>query len=89
MTSQRFSGLGDYRILVVFSGKEFVSPVELVVLARCPSQGAGPVAEWLSSRTPLQQPRALPVRILGTDMAPLIKPCWGGVAHATTGRTHD
>ena len=35
---------------------------------------AGPVAEWFSSSAPLQRPRVTPVRILGTDMAPLIKP---------------
>ena len=37
-------------------------------------RGAGPVAEWLSSHTPLQAARCLMVRILGTDMALLIKP---------------
>ena len=36
--------------------------------------GAGPVAEWLSSRAPLWRPRVSPVRILGADMAPLIRP---------------
>ena len=33
--------------------------------------GAGSVAEWLSSRALLRRPR---VRILGTDMAPLVRP---------------
>ena len=37
--------------------------------------GAGPLSEWLSSRAPLWQPRVLLVQILGTDLAPLIKPC--------------
>ena len=32
--------------------------------------GAGSVAEWLSSRAPLRQPRA---QILGADMAPLVR----------------
>ena len=32
--------------------------------------GAGPVAEWLSSRAPLQRPR---VQILGADMALLVR----------------
>ena len=32
---------------------------------------AGSVAKWLSSRIPLQWPR---VRILGADMAPLVRP---------------
>ena len=36
---------------------------------------AGPVAEWLSSHTPLWWSRVSLVRILGVDMAPLIKPC--------------
>ena len=29
--------------------------------------------EWLSSCTPLRQPRISPVRILGTYMAPLVR----------------
>ena len=37
--------------------------------------GAGPVAEWLNSRALLPRPRVSPVRILGTEMAPLIRPC--------------
>ena len=36
--------------------------------------GAGPEAEELSSHTPLQKPRVSLVQILGTDLAPLIKP---------------
>ena len=36
--------------------------------------GAGPVAEWLSSRTLLQRPGVSLVRILGADIAPLIRP---------------
>ena len=36
--------------------------------------GAGPVAKWLTSRAPLRRPRVSPVRILGMDMAPLIRP---------------
>ena len=51
--------------------------------------GAGPVAQWLSSRAPLQRPRVSWVWILGTDMAPLIKPCWGSVPHGTTRGTHN
>ena len=47
------------------------------------------MAEWLSSHTLLQWPRVSPVQILGTDMAPLIKPCWGGIPHATARRTHN
>ena len=37
--------------------------------------GAGPVAKWLSSHAPLRRSRVSPVWILGTDMAPLIRPC--------------
>ena len=37
--------------------------------------GDGPRAEWLSLRALLQWPRVSLVRILGVDMAPLIKPC--------------
>ena len=36
--------------------------------------GAGPTAERLSSRAPLQRLKVSPVQILGTDMAPLIRP---------------
>ena len=39
------------------------------------TSGAGLVAEWLSLRTLLPWPRVLLVRILGSDLAPLIKPC--------------
>ena len=51
--------------------------------------GASPVAEWLGSRALLLQPRVLPVRVLGADMALLIGPCWGGVPHATAGGTQS
>ena len=44
-------------------------------MGRKMADGAGPVAEWLSSRAPLQWPRVVPVRILGADTALLIKPC--------------
>ena len=47
------------------------------------------MAEWLNSRTLLPWPRISPVRILGVDVAPLIRPCWGGIPHATTRRTHN
>ena len=55
---------------------------------KIPKQGR-PVAEWLSLHIPLQQLRVLPVRILGADMALLIKPCWGSIPYATTRRTHN
>ena len=51
--------------------------------------GAGPVAEWLSWYPPLGQPRVLLVQILGADVVPLIKPCGGGIPHATTRRTDN
>ena len=38
-------------------------------------EGARPVAEWLSSCTLLRRPRVSLVRILGADMAPLVRPC--------------
>ena len=39
------------------------------------SLGSSPMAEWLSSRALLRQPRVSLVWILGVDMAPLIRPC--------------
>ena len=36
--------------------------------------GAGPVAEWLSSHALLQPPGVSPVRILGVDVVPLVRP---------------
>ena len=48
------------------------------------TDGGSPVAEWLSSHAPLRRPRVLPVQIPGTDTAPLVGPCGGGVPHATT-----
>ena len=36
---------------------------------------AGPVAEWLSSCAPFLRPRVSLVRILGADMALLVRPC--------------
>ena len=34
-----------------------------------------PVAEWLTSRSQLQWPRVSLVRILGADLALLVRPC--------------
>ena len=48
------------------------------------SHGVSPVAEWLSFCALLRWLRVSLVQILGTDMAPLIKPYWGSVPHATT-----
>ena len=43
--------------------------------------GTGPVAEWLSLRSLLRRPRVSPVRILGADMALLIKPHAKAASH--------
>ena len=59
------------------------------VLAKAVFLGAGPVAEWLSSRTPLRWPRVSRVRILGADVAALVKPFWGGVPRNATRGTHN
>ena len=37
--------------------------------------GAGPVTLWLSSRALLRRPGVSLVRILGPDVAPLVRPC--------------
>ena len=42
---------------------------------------AGPVAEWLSLCPPLQRPRVCRFRFPGTDLAPLVKPRYGGIPH--------
>ena len=47
------------------------------------------MAEWLDSRAPLWWSRVLPAGILGVDLAPLIRPRWGGVPLSTTRRTHS
>ena len=61
--------------------------MEKKILSKKHNPGAGPVADWLSSLALLQRPRVSLVRILGADMAPLIKPCWRGILHSTTWRT--
>ena len=48
-----------------------------------------PVAQWLDSCTLLWRPRVLPVRILGMDVAPLIRPCWSGIPHSRARRTYN
>ena len=42
------------------------------------------MAKWLVSRALLQQPKVSQVRILGADLALLIRPCWGGVPQSRT-----
>ena len=48
-----------------------------------------PMAEWLSPHTLLQRPSVSLVRILGADLALLIRPCWGGIPHSTARRTYN
>ena len=47
------------------------------------------MVEWLSLLVALRLLRVSPVRILGADMAPLIRPCSGSVPHSTTRRTYN
>ena len=54
-----------------------------------PLPWASPKSERLSWRASLWRPSVSPVLILGTDMALLIGPCWGGAPYATTRRTHN
>ena len=51
--------------------------------------GGRPHGRILSSRTLLQRPELSLVRMLGTGMASLIRPCWGGIPHSTTRGTHS
>ena len=48
--------------------------MDVTVLAFKRRAGALPMAEWLSLWAPLGWPGVSPVQILGTDMAPLIRP---------------
>ena len=47
------------------------------------------MAKWLSQRVLLPLPRVPPVQVVGTDVASLTRPHWGGVPSATTRRTHN
>ena len=69
-----------------FWGQDVSGPWEGL---KAPFPGAGPVAEWLSSHALLRWLRVSPVRILGADMALLVRSCWGGVPHSTTRGTHN
>ena len=51
--------------------------------------GASPIVQWLGSHALLWRRRVLPVWILGEDLAPLIKPCRGGVPHSRTTRIYN
>ena len=55
--------------------EQWSSKLERDVRLREGFDGAGPVAERLSSCALLQWPRVSQVQIPGTDMAPLVKPC--------------
>ena len=57
-----------------FFGQLFLSSDFIIICLQNRVVEAGPMAEWLSLRTPLWQPRVSPARILGVDLAPL-KPC--------------
>ena len=59
------------------------------ILTNFPQGKLSCVAEWLSLHAPLQRPRVSLVWILGADMTPLIRPCWGSLPYATTRRTHN
>ena len=85
--SSQSAFLGLCMVMPVFyCGRCYVGCLKTIL---CKTIGADPVAEWLSLHVLLQRPRVSLVRILGTDMTPLIKPRWGGVPHATTRRTHN
>ena len=43
--------------------------------------GAGPLAYWLRSCTPLWQPEVRRFRSGVQTYPPLMKPCWGGIPH--------
>ena len=47
------------------------------------------MAEWLSLCALTQRPMVLPVQILGTDLAPFIRPCRAGVPHNTNRRIYN
>ena len=49
----------------------------------------GPASQCLRSCAWLRWLRVSLVHSLGVDLAPLIKPCWGGVPHSRTGRTYN
>ena len=57
------------------NGKEIWKKQRLSREMEMLKEGAGLVAEWLSLCALLQWPRLSPVRILGVDMALLIRPC--------------
>ena len=60
-----------------------------ILLSKYNSYGVCPVAERLSSCTLLWWPRVSLVWIPGTDLALLIKLCWGSIPHSRTRRTYN
>ena len=56
---------------LILCGLLYVSFTSIKLLKNSNELGAGSTAEWLSSRAPLWWPR---VQIVGTDMAPLVRP---------------
>ena len=86
-TCLSFKGMWTAHLRILHSWHKVSYSILSLILNTC--CGAGPVAKWLSPRAPLQQPRVSQVRILGVDMAPLIKPCWGSIPHATSRSIHN
>ena len=84
---------GHFQAFVSCSSEQtsLSTPTQLLFCSelRKDALGAGPMAEWLSSHAWLRRPRVSPVRILGADVALLVRPCWGSVPCATTERTHN
>ena len=78
---QRFSGSWDRKRILYFKPMS-ASGLQILLVIKITNTGAGPVAKWLSSHAPLRQPRVSLVWFLGLDLAPLIKPCWGGIIHS-------
>ena len=68
-----FINLWAYEVIHGANPFVYLGPYRSMHLRKHHSQGRL-MAEWLSSWA-LQQPRVLPVQILGTDLARLITPC--------------
>ena len=62
---------------------------EREILVKEGKAGSWPRGQVVKFAHSSQWPRILSFGILGRNMAPLIRPCWGSVPHATTRRTHN
>ena len=69
------SGFGQLDTSRVAKGKAWILVSQRKEVNSQKGIGAGPMAEWLTLCAPCRRPRVSPVRILGMDAAPLIKPC--------------